>query len=574
MKFPIENPRKPGNINPPPVEVQTNLVPPKKVQPGMLQSSLVHASLATMQNPMGCAVPRLSVSSRPASMVVSMEAVADGSAPFTMMKLKTVLAVFVVVVAYLVAGGLVFQALEQPFENNQKITITAEKAAFLQKHLCVSPDELEAIIKHSVEAVNAGVSPIGDTSYNSSHWDLGSAFFFAGTVITTIGYGNIAPSTEGGKIFCILYAIFGIPLFGFLLAGVGDQLGTIFVKSIAKVEKMFRNKHNQISQTKIRVTSTLLFILAGCILFVTIPAVIFKHIEGWTALESTYFVVITLTTVGIGDYVAGGDRKIEYRKWYRPLVWFWILGGLAYFAAVLNMIGDWLRVLSKKTKEEVGEIKAHAAEWKANVRAEFRETRRRMSVEVHDKLQRAATIRSMERRQLGLDQRAVSLDMLSPERRAMFNSLDTNNYKTSSQESIDTKLNNLRLRGAEQCDRHTNHQTTSEDNIFNRLGSVTKLAKRNRNRDLKKNIPDEARRPHSEAYGCSTPTFDCSIPFADEGKSKDEGEDENEDKECNTSLSDFPLFVEVCKPQNGFISEPTKENETLEAKELRSEMVP
>lgn len=58
--------------------------------------------------------------------------------------------------------------------------------------------------------------------------------------VSLIGYGNIAPSTEGGKIFCILYAIFGIPLFGFLLAGVGDQLGTIFVKSIAKVEKTFR----------------------------------------------------------------------------------------------------------------------------------------------------------------------------------------------------------------------------------------------------------------------------------------------------------------------------------------------
>ncbi|XP_071396659.1 potassium channel subfamily K member 10-like [Centroberyx affinis] len=446
---------------------------------------------------------------------------------------------------------------------------------------------LSVCSQHSVDAVNAGVNPVGDTSYNSSHWDLGSAFFFAGTVITTIGYGNIAPSTEGGKIFCILYAIFGIPLFGFLLAGVGDQLGTIFVKSIAKVEKMFRRKHNQISQTKIRVASTLLFILAGCILFVTIPAVIFKHIEGWTALEAIYFVVITLTTVGIGDYVAGGDRRIEYRKWYRPLVWFWILVGLAYFAAVLSMIGDWLRVLSKKTKEEVGEIKAHAAEWKANVRAEFRETRRRMSVEVHDKLQRAATIRSMERRQLGLDQRAVSLDMLSPERRAVFNSLDTNRldtnrldanrYKTSSQESIDTKLNNLRLRGAEQCERRSSHQTTSEDNIFNRLGSVTKLTKRNRNRDLKKNIPDEARRPHSEAYGCSTPTFGCSTPTAEEGKRKDEGEDENEDKECNTSLSDFPLFVEVCKPQNGFIPAQTKENEsekTLEETELHIQMGP
>lgn len=59
------------------------------------------------------------------------------------------------------------------------------------------------------------------------------------------------------------------------------------------------------SQTKIRVISTILFILAGCIVFVTIPAVIFKYIEGWTALESIYFVVVTLTTVGFGDYVAG-----------------------------------------------------------------------------------------------------------------------------------------------------------------------------------------------------------------------------------------------------------------------------
>ncbi|KAG7257744.1 hypothetical protein CRUP_023556, partial [Coryphaenoides rupestris] len=124
-------------------------------------------------------------------------------------------------------------------------------------------------------------------------------------------------------------------------------------KRIKAKLRLLERKHNQISQTKIRVASTLLFILAGCILFVTIPAVIFKHIEGWTALEAIYFVVITLTTVGIGDYVAGGDRRIEYREWYRPLVWFWILVGLAYFAAVLSMIGDWLRVLSKKTKEEL-----------------------------------------------------------------------------------------------------------------------------------------------------------------------------------------------------------------------------
>ena len=45
--------------------------------------------------------------------------------------------------------------------------------------------------------------------------------------------------------------------------------------------------------------------------------------------------------------LAGSDH------WYKPLVWFWILLGLAYFASILTMIGNWLRVLSKKTRAEV-----------------------------------------------------------------------------------------------------------------------------------------------------------------------------------------------------------------------------
>ena len=185
------------------------------------------------------------------------------------------------------------------------------------------------------------------------------------------------------------------------------------------------------------------------------------------------------------------------------------------------------------------------------MRAELRETRRRLSVEVHDKLQRAATIRSMERRQLGLDQRAHSLDVLSPERRAAFNSLDANPFKTSSQESIDIKLNNLRLR-SELGDNHAD-QACSEDNIFNRLSSVTRLAKRNRN--LKKNIPDDARRS-CEAYSCSSPS-------ASEGKKEAEEEEEEEaDKDCNTSLTNVSVFAESPKAHNGFVMLQTKEKES------------
>lgn len=67
----------------------------------------------------------------------------------------------------------------------------------------------------------------------------------------------------------------------------------------------FSSQKWNVSQTKIRVTSTVLFILFGCLLFVALPALIFQHIEGWSALESIYFVVITLTTIGFGDFVAG-----------------------------------------------------------------------------------------------------------------------------------------------------------------------------------------------------------------------------------------------------------------------------
>ena len=50
---------------------------------------------------------------------------------------------------------------------------------------------------------------------------------------------------------------------------------------------------------------------------------------------------------------------------------------------------------------QVGEIRAHAAEWTANVSAEFKETRRRVSVEIYDKFQRAASIKSKLSTDLG-----------------------------------------------------------------------------------------------------------------------------------------------------------------------------
>lgn len=53
------------------------------------------------------------------------------------------------------------------------------------------------------------------------------------------GFGNISPKSEGGQLFCIFYALVGIPMFGILLAGVGDHLGTGLRKTVAKIETLF-----------------------------------------------------------------------------------------------------------------------------------------------------------------------------------------------------------------------------------------------------------------------------------------------------------------------------------------------
>uniref|UniRef100_A0A674BTQ7 Potassium channel subfamily K member 4 n=1 Tax=Salmo trutta TaxID=8032 RepID=A0A674BTQ7_SALTR len=267
------------------------------------------------------------------------------------MRCSTLLCILTGVLLYLVLGAVVFQALEAPHEEGQHIQLQDTRRAFLENYTCVSPDILQALIEEVADAVGAGVDPSSNSSTFTSQWDLASAFFFSGTIVTTIGFGNISPKTEGGQLFCIFYALVGIPLFGILLAGVGDHLGTGLRKAILKIEFLLKWK---VSPTIVRVISAILSILLGVALFVAVPTLVFQEVEKWTLLEASYFVVITLTTVGFGDYVAGDSGDGGKDHWYKPLVWFWILLGLAYFASILSMVANWLRVLSKKTRAESG----------------------------------------------------------------------------------------------------------------------------------------------------------------------------------------------------------------------------
>ncbi|KAL1252889.1 hypothetical protein QQF64_017582 [Cirrhinus molitorella] len=268
------------------------------------------------------------------------------------------------VLLYLMMGALVFNALEAPNEESHHDELQATRQEFLGNYTCVDPAHLSKLIDKVAEAISVGVDPNSNTTFSTS-WDLASAFFFCGTIVTTIGYGNISPKTEWGQFFCICYTLVGIPLFGFLLAAAGDHLGTSLRNAIAKVEALLWKW--KVSPTIVRVITAVLSILLGCVLFIFLPILVFQKVENWSLLESAYFVVITLTTVGFGDYVAGDSGDAGQDHWYKPLVWFWVLFGLAYFVSILAMIGNWILVLMKKTRAEMEGLRAHASDWTQNI---------------------------------------------------------------------------------------------------------------------------------------------------------------------------------------------------------------
>jgi hypothetical protein len=73
-------------------------------------------------------------------------------------------------------------------------------------------------------------------------WNYPNSLLFSATVITTIGYGNITPKSNIGKIFTICYAIIGIPLMLMCLTNTGDLLAEVFISSYTKCIRFFSRR--------------------------------------------------------------------------------------------------------------------------------------------------------------------------------------------------------------------------------------------------------------------------------------------------------------------------------------------
>ncbi|XP_053489099.1 potassium channel subfamily K member 16-like [Ictalurus furcatus] len=227
---------------------------------------------------------------------------------------------------YLLLGATVFQLLEKEAESKNRLQFQMEKLYFLANYTCLDGPALEKFVQVILDARESGVNPSGNST-NPSNWDFGSSFFFAGTVVTTIGYGNLSPTTYPGQVFCVFYALCGIPLnLAFL-----NQLSKCLSVHLGRLE------NRMMSMQCVEVLAVALFLLMGSLLFLIFPPVIFSYVEGWSYGEGFYYAFITLSTIGFGDYVVGNGQDKQNVSVYRCLAAVWIIFALAWLALLLNI---------------------------------------------------------------------------------------------------------------------------------------------------------------------------------------------------------------------------------------------
>ncbi|KAF8562666.1 hypothetical protein P879_08913 [Paragonimus westermani] len=124
--------------------------------------------------------------------------------------------------------------------------------------------------------------------------------------------------------------------------------------TIATSQSLLSNKTNQrCSPGEISVPSWLSLLLL--IVYVTIGSIIFANWEGWTTLQSAYFIFITLSTIGFGDFVPGIQNDQWYADSRKPVFCcFYLLFGLSIIAMCFSLMQEEVRMKFRRFAKKVG----------------------------------------------------------------------------------------------------------------------------------------------------------------------------------------------------------------------------
>ncbi|XP_037375540.1 potassium channel subfamily K member 5 [Talpa occidentalis] len=232
------------------------------------------------------------------------------------------------IIFYLAIGAAIFEVLEEPHWKEAKNNYYTQRTHLLKEFPCLGQEGLDKILEVVSDAAGQGVAITGNQTFNNWNWP--NAMIFAATVITTIGYGNVAPKTPAGRLFCIFYGLFGVPLCLTWISALGKFFG-----GRAKRLGQFLTGRG-VSLRKAQITCTAIFILWGVLVHLVIPPFVFMVTEEWNYIEGLYYSFITISTIGFGDFVAGVNPGANYHALYRYFVELWIYLGLAWLSLFVN----------------------------------------------------------------------------------------------------------------------------------------------------------------------------------------------------------------------------------------------
>jgi Ion channel len=240
-------------------------------------------------------------------------------------------------------------------QQHQERSLTADYEEFSHSTRAVRLCLFHIVIYYSLA--------VAGFSFLVEKWSVTDSLFFATVLCTTIGYGDIAPDQPSGRIYTACLCLYGVVMLGIFLGVLGqyvveehDLAAEERRKKVSSQVVQFLKDEN--SNTTVEAAEvqpedvftesvrddvrerslwediwSLVMYEAPIMGFLVLTSLGIGYLEGWSWMESLYWLVISGTTVGFGDF----HPSLSYTKLFSC---FFLPLAVAVLGALLGRIAS------------------------------------------------------------------------------------------------------------------------------------------------------------------------------------------------------------------------------------------